>query len=213
MCSDFSLKSLIHEWSEECLGPNPFLKVGEIDRRFQLDFIASDLTHEDVPQQLQVVGELCRERGQAIVSALGGTILYTVNPDRPRTGMYDLKVLTVVTDTADGLPNLSDAMMCSVGEGKTMKKGAAGHVTLTYPSGGQVVTSMGHWIELTRINTTVEEVLHAAEHNFGDTEAADFRQEYYSKRSDSERAECLQKRAHKLVQQSVPTKMKCRTKF
>merc|ERR1712118_642817 len=100
-----------------------------------------------------------------------------------------LKVLTVVTNTSDGLPNLSEEMKCSIGEGKAMKKGAAGHVTLTYPSGGQLVTSMGHWIELTRINTTVEEVLHAAEHNFGAAEAADFRQEYYSKRSDGERAE------------------------
>merc|ERR1719428_1846296 len=97
MCSDFSLKSLIHEWSEQHLGPNPFKKVGEISHRFQLEFVPSDLTHEDVPQQLQVVGELCRERGQAIVNAMGGTILYTVDPTRPRTGMYDLKVLTVVT--------------------------------------------------------------------------------------------------------------------
>lgn len=213
MCSDFSLKSLLHDWSEQHLGPNPFKQVGEIDRHFQLEFVASDLTHEDVPQQLQVVGELCRERGQAVVKAMGGTILYTVDPNRPPTGAYDLKILTVVTSTADGLPNLTDEMKCSIGEGKTIKKGAAGHVTLTYPSGGQLVTSMGHWIELTRLNTTVEEVLHAAEHNFGVTEAADFRTEYYSKCSDTERAECLQKRASKLVQQSVPTKMKCRTKF
>jgi len=187
--------------------------VGEIDQQFELSFAPSDLTHEEVPQQLQVVGELCRDQGKAVVKAMGGTILYTVDPKRSKTGVYDLKILTVVTDTADGLPNLTEEMKCSVGEGDSAKKGAAGHVTLTYSSGGQLVTSMGHWIELTRIDTTMESVLRAAEHNFGVTEAADFRQEYYSKSSATERADCLQKRAHKLVQQSVPTKMKCRTKF
>jgi hypothetical protein len=213
MCSDFSLKSLIYEWSEQHLGPHPFIKVGEVSQQFQLDFVPSDLTYEDVPQQLQVVGELCRDQGKAFVNAMSNTILYTVDPKRSKTGAYDLKVLTVVTDTSDGLPNLNDEMKCSIGEGESMKKGAAGHVTLTYPSGGQLVTSMGHWIELTRIDTTLESVLRAAEHNFGVAEAADFRAEYYSKNSGSERAECLQKRAHKLVSQSVPTKMKCRTKF
>merc|ERR1711904_767691 len=91
MCSDFSLKSLIFEWSEEHLGPNPFVKVGECSSQFQLEFSPQDLQHEDVPQQLQVVGELCRERGKAIVNAMGGTIVYTVDPNRPRTGAYDLK--------------------------------------------------------------------------------------------------------------------------
>lgn len=213
MCSDFSLKSLIHEWSEQHLGPNPFIKVGEVSDQFELAFVASDLAHEDTPQQLQVVGELCRDQGKAVVKALGGTILYTVDPKRSKTGLYDLKVLTVVTGTSDGLPNLTEEMKCSIGEGEGVRKGAAGHVTLTYQSGGQLVTSMGHWIELTRIDTNLDSVLRAAEHNFGAVEAADFRQEYYSKSSSFERSECLQKRAHKLVQQSVPTKMKCRTKF
>merc|ERR1719359_2104954 len=61
MCSDFSLKSLIFEWSEEQLGPNPFMKVGQGQcsaGRFQLEFTPSDLENEEVPQQLQVVGQL-----------------------------------------------------------------------------------------------------------------------------------------------------------
>merc|ERR1712144_87037 len=95
MCSDFSLKSLIYEWSEQHLGPHPFIKVGEVSQQFQLDFVPSDLAHEDVPQQLQVVGELCRDQGKAFVKALGGTILYTVDPKRSKTGLYNLKVLTV----------------------------------------------------------------------------------------------------------------------
>merc|ERR1712193_293414 len=211
MCSDFSLKSLIYEWSEQHLGPNPFVKVGQCNSQFQLEFAPQDLEHEDVPQQLQVVGELCKEQGKAVVSAMGGTILYTVNPKRPRTGSYDLKILTVVTDASDGLQQVQEGMKCSIGEGESMKKGVAGHVTLTYPSGGQLVTSMGHWIELTRINTTLESVLRPAGHNWGDAEVEDMQREYRALNSDSERYDCVQKRAHKLVQQSVPSKMKYRT--
>jgi hypothetical protein len=213
MCSDFSLKSLIYEWSEQHLGPNPFAKVGECNSQFQLEFVPQDLQHDEVPQQLQVVGELCKEQGKAMVSALGGTILYTVDPKRPRTGRYDLKILTIVTDASDGLERVGEAMKCSIGEGESMKKGVAGHVTLTYPSGGQLVTSMGHWIELTRINTSLESVLRTAGHNFGAEEADDLMMEYDECNSDSARMECVQKRAHKLVQQSVPSKMRCRTKF
>lgn len=213
MCSDFSLKSLIYEWSEEHLGPNPFIKVGTCNSQFQLEFVPDELQHEDVPQQLQVVGELCREQGKALVSALGGTILYTVDPKRPRTGRYDLKILTVVTDVSEGLQSVGEDKKCSVGEGENIKIGVAGHVALTYPSGGQLVTSMGHWIELTRINTSLESVLRTAGHNFGAEEVDDMMREYAELNSDAARYECVQKRASKYVQQSVPSKMKCRTKF
>jgi len=212
MCSDFSLKSLIFEWSEEHLGPNPFVKVGECSDQFQLEFVPSDLQHEDVPQQLQVVGELCKDQGKAVVTALGGTILYTVNPKRQKTAQYDLKVLTVATAHGGMYPVTQD-MMCSIGEGESERKGVAGHVTLTYSSGGQLVTSMGHWIELTRINTSLESVLRVAAHEFGDDEVRDMQREYASMGTDAERFECVQRRASSMVQKSVPTRMKCRTKF
>lgn len=32
--------------------------------------------------------------------------------------------------------------------------GSACHVLLTYPSGGMILTSMGHWIELMKIDTS-----------------------------------------------------------
>lgn len=213
MCSDFSLKSLIYEWSEQHLGPNPFVKVGECSAQFQLEFLPQELQHADVPQQLQVVGELCREQGKAVVTALGGTIMYTLDPKRPRTGRYDVKILTVVTDVDCGLGHVQEGMQCSIGEGENVKKGIAGHVTLTYPSGGQLVTSMGHWIELTRVNTSLESVLSTAGRNFGATEADDFMRELSCLNSDSERNDCVQRRAQKLVLQSIPSKMKCRTKF
>merc|ERR1712048_649990 len=213
MCSDFSLKSLLYEWSEQQLGPNPFKQVGTCNHQFKLEFIPSDLQQECVPQQLQVVGELCTDKGEAVVTALSDTILYTVKPERQATDVYDLKVLTVVSDFAGGSGQMSDHMTCCLGTGSTQKTGAAGHVVLTYKSGGQLVTSMGHWIELSRIDTSLDAVMRAAAHNFGAEEADDFQREYALQTTDADRYECVQRRSKSLVSKSMPSQMKSRTKF
>merc|ERR1712151_426598 len=183
------------------------------DHQFKLEFIPSELQQEFVPQQLQVVGELCTEKGEAVVTALSDTILYTVKPDRQATDLYDLKVLTIVSDFAGGSGQISDHMKCSVGNGTNQKRGAAGHVVLTYKSGGQLVTSMGHWIELSRIDTSLDAVMRAAAHNFGAAEVADFQREYAAQTTEAERYECVQKRSKALVSKSMPSQMRCRTKF
>jgi len=213
MCSDFSLKSLICEWSEEHLGPNPFLRVGECDQSFCIEFVPAELQDEEVPQQLQVVGELCADKGKAVVTAMGSTIVYTVNPKRQPTDVYDLKVLTVATDFASSSGQVPEDLKCSVGEGGNQKRGAAAHVTLTYAEGGQLVTSMGHWIELTRIDASLESVLQVAAHNFGGAEAENFRRVYMEQATDGDRYQWLQQNCHKYVTSSAPTRMKCRTKF
>merc|ERR1712048_1523083 len=194
-------------------GPNPFKQVGQCDHQFKLEFIPSDLQQEFVPQQLQVVGELCTEKGEAVVTALSNTILYTVNPDRQKTDVYDLKVLTIVSDFSGGADQISDHVKCSVGDGSNQKRGTAGHVILTYKSGGQLVTSMGHWIELSRIDTSLDAVMRAAAHNFGVAEVDDFRREYDEQTSDFARYECVQRRSKALVSKSMPSQMKFRTKF
>jgi len=212
MCSDFSLKALISEWSEEILGPNPFAKVSTCDQQLQLEFLPADLQQEDVPQQLQVVGELCREQGKAIIGALSDTIVYTLNPRRQDTQMYSLKVLTVMTDCG-GFANLPEAMMCSIGSGSGEKRGMAGHVLLTYASGGQLITSMGHWVELTRINTSTEALMHVAARNFGSQEAAILSAELASKTTNQERSEYMLSKATEYIHKSAPCSMKTRTKY
>lgn len=219
MCSDFSLKSLIFEWSESDLGPNPFLSVGDCSSQFCLEFVPAELQHEEVPQQLQVVGELCAEQGKAVVSAMGNTIVYTVNPRRPATQMYDLKVLTVVTDMGDSRidPNPTtarpDDLKSSIGDGESLRSGWAGHVTLTYPGGGQLITSMGHWVELSKIDTSVESVLRVARKNFGVEESESFATELATATNEVERSRIIQKSAKAMVSKSAPSRMKCRTKF
>jgi len=218
MCSDFSLKSLIHEWSDEQLGPNPFWQVGTCRGQICLEFSPSELQSEEVPQQLQLVGELCAEKGKAVVNVLGDTILYTVNPTRQATNLYELKVLTVATDYESEDSHLLDSGIqeeakCTMGEGDAQKKGLAGHVTITYAEGGQLVTSMGHWIELTRLDSSFETVMRAARHNFGEEEVSKFNRELATKCSAAERSEYLQQTCHQLVTKSAPTRMKQRTKY
>jgi len=258
MCSDFSLKALIAQWSEEHLGPNPFVKMGECNMHFQLEFVPSELQNEEVPQQLQVVGELCAEQGSAFVHAMGGTIVYTINPRRQNTELYTLKVLTVaksidgsancgepnfgahdmwsngltpkdaptVTPFSDMVDEMADktadagdgcaypeAMMCKIGEGHSAKTGMAGHVTLTYASGGQLLTSMGHWIELTRINTSEEELVRVCGKNFGQLALHEMQADLDCQVSETDRDICRQKWAKTNISKSVPTRMKCRTKY
>ena len=54
-------------------------------------------------------------------------------------------------------------MVSTVGE----HEGAAGHVLLTYPSGGMILTSMGHWIELMKIDTSAEKLFDYIEKEYG----------------------------------------------
>ena len=123
-----------------------------------------------------------------------------------------LQVLTVVGSWS-GSGTVPEAMKCEVQHDGSCKRGVAGHVTLTYPSGGQLVTSMGHWIELTRINTSVESLMQVAAHNFGAEEVHQHRQQLSQMRTEAERQVCLQNLSKQMIQKSVPTRMKARTKY
>merc|ERR1712187_538327 len=108
---------------------------------------------------------------------------------------------------------ISEDMKCSVGDGDGLKRGAAGHVALTYAEGGQLVTSMGHWIELTKIDASLESVMRVAAHNFGGEEADNFRRVYMEQATDADRNQWVQSNCHKYVTQSAPSRMKARTKY
>ena len=87
----------------ELLGANPFVNLpSSCNHQFQLDVFPEHLKNDEVPQQLQVVGELCATDGRAVVSAMGDTIVYTINPKRSQTDAYQLQVLTVVGSWSGG---------------------------------------------------------------------------------------------------------------
>ena len=104
------------------------------------------------------------------VQAAGGTIVYSVDKTKLSHEAYKCQVLTVVPTVKASSENLE----CKIGE----FRGNAGHVLLTYPSGGMILTSMGHWIELMKVDTSAEKVFQVAEQEFGYEKAAKMREEY-----------------------------------
>ena len=78
-----------------------------------------------------------------------GTIGYTIDWDNIDKKKYELQLLTVVTDIRGNYDVIQDTS-CKI----VKHKGIAGHVLLKYPSGGQILTSCGHWIELVKLDVS-----------------------------------------------------------
>eukprot|EP00657_Telonema_sp_P-1_P010659 TRINITY_DN518_c0_g2_i3.p1 TRINITY_DN518_c0_g2~~TRINITY_DN518_c0_g2_i3.p1 ORF type:complete len:140 (-),score=28.97 TRINITY_DN518_c0_g2_i3:351-770(-) len=134
---------------------------------------------------------------------MSNTIAYTVDQSKSAgTSAYKLEVLTVTTgmDTVD-LNQLDDNTRCKVGE----QTGAAGHVVLTYPTGGQLLTSSGHWIELSKLDVTVENLFQAAEAQYGKGYVEKMQSEMSEQCFDeTSRRAYVSKQSVQMIQQSVP---------
>lgn len=168
MFSDFSLKSLINQWNESILGPNPFKKVGETAQTVELRFKSNELK-ESPSAQLQTVGEMA-EAGKVNVHTLGGTIMYGVNKKNLNHEKYKLQVLTVASNMKVSDENL----VCKIDE----YQGAAGHVLVKYPSGGAILTSMTHWIELMKVDTSEQKLFEVAAREYGESYAREQKMQY-----------------------------------
>lgn len=92
-----------------------------------------------------MVGKLA-EGGHCNVKTMAGTIIYSVDKNKIDKSKYKLEVLTIATSN---VPKDSNYILEIDRE-----QGSAGHVLLTYPTGGKILTSMGHWIELMKIDTS-----------------------------------------------------------
>ena len=96
------------------------------------------------------------EGGKCSVGVLGGTIVYSVNNKKANEStQYNLKVLTVCANTKVSDSNLR----CKIAD----IEGSAGHVLLTFKKGGHLLTSMGHWVELMKIDTSEKKLFEIAE--------------------------------------------------
>merc|ERR1712079_128231 len=149
------------------------------------------------------MGDLCGD-GRATIKALPGTIAYTVDVGVPRvTDAYRLEVLTVATEMAGiNLSGLPHERTCEAGE----RRGAAGHVLLRYPSGGLLLVSAGHWIELVQLDgVTEEKLLETAAAQYGASYAASWSAQLKSTRSLEVRSQMCQAFAQQMVQQSTPS--------
>lgn len=137
------------------------------------------------------------EQGRCNVVAAGGTIVYTVD-SHVKSETYDLQILTVVPNIF-GL-NLPDNHVCKITD---EIQGVAGHVLLTFKSGGHILTSMGHWIELMKIDTSEKKLFEVAEKQFGATKAAEMKMEYSNMNATQQKA-YISNNAVNFVQNQAP---------
>eukprot|EP00930_Biecheleria_cincta_P080965 TRINITY_DN694_c0_g1_i2.p1 TRINITY_DN694_c0_g1~~TRINITY_DN694_c0_g1_i2.p1 ORF type:complete len:624 (-),score=91.78 TRINITY_DN694_c0_g1_i2:199-2070(-) len=198
MFSDFSLKALIKEWRDDLLGLNPFIKVSEFGGTFQLRFDPAML--QGCPSaQLQKLGELASD-GKAHLHAMGGTIAFSVDWTKADCSAYSCQVLTVMSQT-NGQPVDAPVSQhsCEVGG----HRGWAGHVLLSYPSGGRLIASAGHWVELTHLDVNEADLLRAAA-SYGAAFSNEVRASMSSCVSDADRQRTIQTYSSQMVQQSSP---------
>lgn len=162
MCSDFAVKSLIKGW-EKTLGPNPFVELGECSSFLEIYFDPKTL--KDSPsKQLQMVGEL-NESGKTVIHALGGTVVFGLNKNCSfENDTYKLSILTVVTKTVG-----YEVQKEGINNAKIIEnEGPIGHAILRYNSGGILLVSAGHWIELSNLNVNMDNLEKAAVGNYGE---------------------------------------------
>ena len=209
MFSDFSLKALLGAWragaAVGAFGPCPLVKLGEFSSRFELRFDPAAL-RTCGSAQLERVGELC-EGGEASVAALGGTIAYALDAEVAAGAPYRAEVLTVAT-SFEGTPalqrfsgELRGGRVSVVGS----HRGAAGHVRLTFPNGGAMLLSCGHWVELVKLDVTAERLVQVAEKAYGAARSAEMAQELASA-APAARAQMVQDYAKQIVNQNSPGK-------
>uniref|UniRef100_A0A6V0A2Z8 Uncharacterized protein n=1 Tax=Zooxanthella nutricula TaxID=1333877 RepID=A0A6V0A2Z8_9DINO len=148
--------------------------------------------------QLQRVGDLS-EGGRAEIDALAHTIIFGVDSSvPPATEAYSLEVLTVATQmSGQGSLPVPAAVACEAGG----QRGTAGHVMLTFRSGGMLLASAGHWSELVKIDATEELVLRTAEEQYGEAYASRWAAQLRSA-PDGTRPVMTQSFAAQIVQQS-----------
>jgi hypothetical protein len=183
MFGDFSLKGLIHDWNEELLGPNPFLNCGNTSQTMKLKFDPEILIN-CCNAQLQNVGRMC-ESGEAFVNVMGGTIVFNISPEKTDTDRYSTEVLTRCVNSPYGE--------------------SCGHVMLTYPSGGRILVSAGHWIELSQLSGATEEsVLRMCTAQMGQEKASKMMSDLQSSSSPMERERIVQQNAQEVVWSSAP---------
>lgn len=74
---------------------------------------------------------------------------------------------------------------------------------LTYKSGGHLLTSMGHWVELMRVDTSEKKLFEMAERQYGAGVATQMRQAYCAMDVQSQQA-YISREAVNMVQNQAP---------
>ncbi len=74
---------------------------------------------------------------------------------------------------------------------------------LKYKSGGYLLTSMGHWIELMKVDTSEKKLFEVAEREYGQAYAAEMKMQYVSMDTTSQKA-YIKNQAVNFIQNQAP---------
>lgn len=201
--SDFSLKALIKTWKPEFWGPLPFVNMGSCSGSVKIRFDPKVLQQCPLGQ-LRAVGDLCANSSKdeeediavAGVKVMISTIVYGLSPEAMKASEYSLQVLTIVTDmkcyshTRTSSPKDKDKVH-KIGN----YTGYLGHVLLTFPSGGQMLTSAVHWKDLLNMHISVD----AMEKMLSDKDVSDLKANLKSCTSAKKREEVYRSKYTKYV--------------
>ena len=201
MCSDFAVKDLINDWNEN-LGPNPFIKVGELSAgTTYVELFFEPKTLQECPsKQLQMVGQLC-ESGTTTIESMSHTIVIGINTKNIDNQIYKLSILTIVAQTDGYVIDPMSENTWTIGE----KTGYIGHALLKYKSGGLLLVSSAHWIELSNLNVNIEKLEKVALINYGSDN--DFYNEIEGIKqfsNEKQKEEKINMLAQKFIQQTAP---------
>jgi len=75
---------------------------------------------------------------------------------------------------------------------------------LHYATGGRLLVSAGHWMELSRLDVSAESLLRVAESNYGSLISEQISSELSNAKDGQERERVVQGYAAQFVQQSAP---------
>mmetsp|Transcript_11705 Transcript_11705/g.25214 ORF Transcript_11705/g.25214 Transcript_11705/m.25214 type:complete len:209 (+) Transcript_11705:29-655(+) len=199
MCSDFALKALIAKWNVAKLGPNPFVNLGTCSGEMKLTF-DPELVAECPSAQLKTAAELIGD-GEATLHCLPETIVYGLAQSVTQaTDAYAVDVLSVVTSVSSRAVPPHVNANCSVAG----RRGTAGHVLLRYPSGGSLLASAGHWMELVQLDVSEERLLEAAQREYGQQFSEQLQQQWACAPTAEARYQVTQSVASQMVQSTVP---------
>jgi len=223
------------EGAAPLLGPNPFVQLGTFSGNFGIAFQPTDLAASPSPQLQKVgelcsdkgkaavhalsdsiiysvdkekadnehyrtqVLTVCHKVPSFDVSAVKDEYSWAVDPvAKPEAVQPAEKEAGDDGKKSGGTEEQKE-------ESKGLVKGVAAHVLLTYPSGGQLLTSMGHWLELTKLDVSEEALLRVYQTSYGenDPRSAQMRQDLSTK-SGVARAAAVQSWSAQMVQTSAP---------
>lgn len=211
MFSDFSLKALIASWKSDYFGPKPFQQTGGCSGQIRLNFDPETLK-KCSSKQLAKVGELCEE-GKAVIHAASNTIVYQLLPsaaqEAERTKAYRIEVLTTVSCPSAAAHAGYGAVYGGINaagfsQAPSSQK-SMGHVLLTYPSGGRMLTSAGHWKELVHLGGVSEDaLLRVAERYYGKEFSSNLGMQLQQCPDVGSRMQMQQAYAQQCVQSSAP---------